>query len=207
MSYTQEQTLYAAVHENGLNDLFQAFFGVRGHYLEYATPAYTQGVSPAMATALPPIIIDLLPLFYLDIEYLIKFSIPTVDIVPAVITGILDPGFNQFRVKSGVKLEMTINNIQLFSVLVDVFGLCEPMVVSSTPGTGSIGIKLKQIEIVDLPPPFEDIAEFILFPILKFALANVHIPFNTMTVGAFVFQLLQGPLADQNLLKLRGTVL
>jgi hypothetical protein len=206
MSYTQEQTLYAAVHENGLNDLFKAFFGVRGHYLEYSTPAYTQGLTPAMATAMPPIILNLSGFFQLDIEYLIKFSIPMVDIVPAPITGILDPGSNQFRIKSGVKLEMMINTIQLFSVTVDVFGKCEPVVVSSTPGTGSIGIKLKQIEIVDLPPPFEDIAELILFPILKFALAAAHIPFNTMTVGAFVFQLLQGPLADQNLLKVRGNV-
>lgn len=203
MSYTQKQTLYAAVHENGLNDLFQSFFGVRGHYLRYGTPGYALGTPPAMATLQPPIIINLGILGNIDIEYQITFSIPTVEIFPAVVTGHLDPGPNQLRVKSGVKLEMMINGMQLFSVTVDAFGLCEPVIVSSPPG---IGIKLKQIEIA-LPQPYKNIAELILFPILKLALANAHIPFKTMTLDAFVFQLLQGPLADQNRLKVRGTVL
>jgi hypothetical protein len=205
MSYTHEQTLYAAVHENGLNDLFEAFFRVRGHYLEYGTPDYVPQTT-AMGTSLPPIIIDLKPIIYLDIEYDIKFLTPRVDIVPAAPTG-LNLGTNDFVIKTRVKVESTINKIPLFSASADVYCLCEPIVISSTPGTGSIGIKLKQVKIVGLPQSVEAILESIALAILQFALAAVHIPFNTMTVGAFVFQLVSGPQANNDRLYVRGNVI
>jgi hypothetical protein len=213
VSYTQEQTLYAALHENGLNDLFQAFFGVRGHYLEYGTPFYVPATtSAAMATHLPAIQIDLLPLFFLNIEYDLKFSIPAVDIFPvanptALPPEIGTPVIGDFVIRTRLTFKSIINGSPLVSASVDVFGLCAPIVISSAPGTGAIGINLKKIEFVDLPQPLEDIAESVIFLILKFALAAVHIPFNTMTVGAFVFQLVAGPQANNHSLNIRGDVI
>lgn len=87
-------------------------------------------------------------------------------------------------------------------------GLCEPVVLNSSPGTGEIGIKVKRVEIVDIAPEsLESIVECVILMMLQAALANLRLPFNVLTAGAFGLILLVGPVAETDQIKVRGNAL
>lgn len=202
MSFTQEQNLFAGLDENGLNDLLKAFFGVRGHYLEYGTPFYVPPAPSPMTTPVSaihfgPIVID----------YDLRFSIPVVDIFPAT-TTIPPVGFGEFNVTTTLTVQSIINSfLALPTASLQVVGLCAPVVVNGTPGTGTIGLDLKQVEIASLTDPLKTWVETIVLWILKIALAGVQIPFNTLTIGVLGLELLVGPLATNNEIEVRGRAL
>ena len=98
--------------------------------------------------------------------------------------------------------------ISILKANLGVIALCHPLVISSAPGSGQIGIGLDQVEIVDIKPDdLETLVECLLKMILQAVLSNFRLPFNTITAGAFGLILLAGPLAEQDQIKVRGNAL
>lgn len=218
MSFTQTESLFAGVHELGINDLFQAVFRARPHYLNYGTPTFVP-VTTAVLTSIPALAFPGVPG---GIQFAIAFSIPTVDIVPdnSGGTAALIPGPGEFTVTTTVTIFFQCgtqgrpNDLSgavrpiILQTSLQVVGLCEPIVLSPSPGTGEIGIKLKRVEIVDITPDtLESIVECLILMMLQAVLANVRLPFNVLTAGAFGLILLVGPVAETDQIKVRGNAL
>lgn len=218
MSFTQAQQLFGGVHELGINDLLSAFLSARPRHLNYGTPAFVPATTAAV-TSIPALAFPGIPG---GIQFALSFSIPTVDINPDNSAGAaaLIPGPGEFTASTTVRIvfqcgtQRTPNDPQgpgrlgLIDTSLQVIGLCEPIVISSTPGIGEIGIKVKRVEIVDIrPETLEALVECLILMILQAALANVRLPFNTLTVGAFGLILLAGPNAETDQIKVRGNAL
>jgi hypothetical protein len=203
MSLTQTQTIFAGVHETGINDLLLAFFRARPRHLRYGTPPLVPGTTVS-GTSVPAI-----TFFGHTIQFLITCDIPTVDITPGGAgSAALMPGANEFTVRTNLNFTVLIDNGLPITGSLLVLGLCEPFVAVSTPGTGQVGITLKRVEIVDITPNWvESLVEGLVLGILQTVLATVRFPFNTITAGAFGLILLVGPTADANQIKVRGNAL
>ena len=204
MSLTQAEHIFGGVHETGINDLLQAFFTARPRYLRYGTPLFVPVTTVAETS------VAAISFFGLNIQFLITCSpIPTVDITPGGAgSTALPPGVNEFTVRTTLNFTVVINNLPRITGSLQVFGLCEPFVAVSTPGTGQIGITLKRVEIVDITPdPVESLIEGLALGILQTILATVRLPFNTITAGTFGLILLAGPTAETNQIKVRGNAL
>jgi hypothetical protein len=216
MSLTQAETVFAGVQELGINDLLRAFFLARPRYLHYGTPAFVP-TTTVNATSIPAVMFPGVPG---GIHFALHFSIPTVDVHPDNSGGAapLVPGPGQFTIKTMVEIVVQCGTRRpnddrppsgpILNVKLDVVGLCAPVVISSAPGTGEIGIQLDKIEITDIKPDeLESIVECVLLMVLQAVLANVRLPFNVWTTGAFGLILLAGPLAEQDQIKVRGNAL
>ena len=218
MSFTQVEHLFAGVDELGINDLLQAFFTARPRHLIYGTPALVP-VTTVAATSIPALAFPGIPG---GIQFAFVFSIPTVDINPDSSggTAVLIPGAGEFTVTTTVRIFFQCGSRKSPKDQIDrgrptfletelrVVGLCQPVVISSLPGTGEIGIQVKRVEIVDIrPDSLESIVECLMLMILQSVLANVRLPFNALTAGAFGLILLAGPVAEADQIKVRGNAL
>lgn len=203
MSLTQAEHIFGGVHETGINDLLRAFFTARPRYLRFGTPLFVP-VTKVAETSVAAI-----SFFGLNIQFLIDCQIPVVDITPGGAgSTALTPGVNEFTVRTTLNFTVAVNNLPQITGSLRVLGLCGPFVAVSTPGTGQIGITLKRVEIVDITPdPVESLIEALALGILQTMLANVRLPFNTITAGAFGLILLAGPTAETNQIKVRGNAL
>lgn len=204
MSLTQAQTIFAGVHETGINDLLLAFFRARPRHLRYGTPLFVPATT-VMATS-----VSAISFFGLNIQFQIACEpIPTVDITPGGAgSAALMPGVNEFTVRTNLNFTVVINNGPPITGSLLVLGLCGPFIAVSTPGTGQLGIVLKRVEIVDITPNWvESLVEGLVLGILQTVLATVRFPFNTITAGAFGLILLVGPTAETDQIKVRGNAL
>jgi hypothetical protein len=158
------------------------------------------------------------------IQFAFAFTIPTVDINPDSSggTAVLIPGPGEFTVTTTVRILFQCGSQSqrspndhfdrvrptFLETELRVLGLCQPIVISSSPGTGEIGIQVKKVEIVDIrPDELESIVECLILMILQSVLANVRLPFNALTAGAFGLILLAGPVAEADQIKVRGNAL
>ena len=218
MSFTQAEHLFAGVHELGINDLLLAFFRARPHHLNYGTPIFVPATTVA-ATSIPSLTFPGIPG---GVQFFISFSIPTVDINPdnSGGTAAIIPGPGEFTISTRVTIFFQCGTQRnphdpggsgtphLLQTTLQVVGLCEPFVISSAPGTGVIGIRLKRVEIVDITPDtLESIVECLILMMLQAVLGNVRLPFHTLTAGAFGLILLVGPNAETDQIKVRGNAL
>jgi len=217
MSLTQAETVFGSVHELGIDDLFKEFFAARPRYLNYGTPVFVP-LTTVNATAIPAVNFPGVPG---GIQFSLQFSIPTTDIHPPTVAAPLTPGPGQFTVQTTVTMRMMCGSqrqdhpagtapgpISILKANLSVIALCHPIVISSAPGSGQIGIGLDQVEVVDIKPDdLETLVECLLKMILQAVLSNFRLPFNTITAGAFGLILLVGPLAEQDQIKVRGNAL
>jgi len=207
MSLTQAETVFGSVHELGINDLFKEFFTARPRYLNYGAPLFVP-VTTVNATAIPAVNFPGVPG---GIQFSLQFSIPTTDIHPPIVAAPLTPGPGQFTVQTTVTMRMMCGSqrqdhpagtapgpISILKANLGVIALCHPLVISSAPGSGQIGIGLDDLETL---------VECLLKMIFQAVLSNFRLPFNTITAGAFGLILLAGPLAEQDQIKVRGNAL
>lgn len=224
MSFTQAEHLYAGINEHGINDLLNAFFNARGGYLHYFTPPFVP--SNSAATAMPPITFpfSMLGLSYnITVNYIVDFTNPSVDVQPDNSGSPFSPPpqSGEFTVRTTMtgtieltaKLQsfpytaITSGPINLSSSPLEVWGLCAPVVISSQPGTGVIGINVKKVIVI---PPTSILGvniDTIMLNVLQSILKDVKIPFHTFTAGAFGLILLAGPVAETDHFKVRGNAL
>jgi hypothetical protein len=178
-------------------------------------PNASQTYYPPISFSYPPTN----PLFFITLSFNVNFSIPTVDIHPASMpwSATLPPNPGEFTVRTRLIVSakvlsfppLTNPNPLPLGFVADVLGRCEP-VVSNSSGTGTIGINVKDVHVVPLTPTGlspSPILDAILLTILQAILANVSIPFNTFTAGAFGLSLQVGPLSRNHQFELRGQAL
>lgn len=222
MSLTQTEHVFAGAHENGINDLFQAIFTARRHYLNYGTSSFVSATT-ATATNVSPIAFPGVPG---GIEYAIAFGIPVVDCFPDSSGGAspLPLAKNQFTIHTRVKLTLgcaqwsvddrdhapegnpRVSRAPITTTL-DLWARCQPTVSYYSPGVGNIGIQVDAIKIPAIKPAsLEAVLECLLRMMLQGALSNVKLPFKPLSMGAFSLILLRGPLVEDDQIKLSGDV-
>jgi hypothetical protein len=216
MSFTETETVFAGVHEAGVNDLFKAFFTARPRFLTFATPGLVPPAAPF--TSVPAIAFPGIPG---GIEYRIRFSIPEVDFDPDSSGGSspLPVGPGQLNLRT--KVIITVGCYRFFdgndkehqgtvtpiSTSLEVWARGKPSVTYFSPGNGEVGFALDEVEIVDITPnSLESVMECILRMVLQSVIRNVRLPFNTLTAGAFSLALVRGPEIADDQVKIYGNV-
>lgn len=240
MSLTETQAVYAAIHENALNDLLTAFCTDRPRHLTYGSPSFVPATSVA-ATAMAAIPFPGVPG---GIQWRVRLSIPQVDLfkqtapLPPEMT--LSPG--QFSASIGVQICLGCAQIKIdpkpprpkgdpaafvgvsdnketkaaatrakhpiaeltcFALKVFVIGHVEHVIAET--GEDAIALAVDQVEIVDISPDgLESLLECLLFMILQAALADIRLPLRALRAGAFQLSLTQGPLIEEDQVKVRG---
>lgn len=212
MSLTRTHEVYAAVHEDGINDLITAFYDARRRYFVYGTPIFFPSTTAA-ATSVPPINFPGVPS---GIQYAIGFFPPRVDLHPDSSGGAspLPPQPNQFSVGAKVVLAVLcggrdrpnddIKGGRFATEFVELEIHARGSVVNDATG---IGFRAEQIEIVDITPEnLESALECVLLMILNATLENVRIPLDTVSIGAFSLTLADGPRIEDDQVKVWGTI-
>jgi hypothetical protein len=216
MSLTQTHHLFGGISETGIDHFLDVFFTARPHLLAYGSPYFA-----ANQNLVTLIDTSSLPVFLSGLQFLLKFAIPQVDITPPNTAGeLLPPGTDQFTVFTAARILFlcgmpsnptrggdTNKGGHLIELELKLAALCEPRVVDATPGTGTIGIDLVELEITGVAPPgLEQILECILTAVLRWALAQVILPFHVFTLDGVSLTLQQGPLAVDNQIEVRGDI-
>lgn len=199
MSLTQTHHVFAGVHETGLNDLLRVFLTARPRHLKFGTPPYVQ--TPADGTQMQPISIGLL-----TIAYVVTFAIPIADITPGAAGIVPAPGPNQFVLMTSATLTIDINGNSTNGSF-NVVALCAPVVTNGQSGSGTIGINVIQATPTNVTPAWLQPAVNAILQALVQQVAAMSFPFNTLTVGAFQFNLLAGPTAIADEIQMRGDAL
>jgi hypothetical protein len=87
----------------------------------------------------------------------------------------------------------------------DVFAVGRIVHVLTTSGEDAITFEVDAVEIVDISPDeVESVLECLLFMILQAVLADIRLPLRALRVGAFQLVLTQGPLVEDDQIKVRG---
>jgi hypothetical protein len=77
--------------------------------------------------------------------------------------------------------------------------------VMTSTGEDAIALAVDAVEIVDIAPTeVESLLECLLFMILQAVLAEIRLPLRALRVGAFHLALTQGPLIEDDQIKVRG---
>lgn len=215
MSLTLGDTVFAGVHEDGLNDFLRAFFGARPRYLLYGTPLFVPTTTVA-ATSLPPIAFPGVPG---GIDFLVAFSIPEVDLHPDSSGGTwpLKPDPGEFTLRTEVLLMLACKRARKpgderppfdpIRVVLEVYARGRPEVATFGPGNGEIRLVLEQIEIVDIrPDELESLIECLILMMLRAALQNFVLPFEALSLDFITLILKNGPLIADDQLKVWGDV-
>jgi hypothetical protein len=96
--------------------------------------------------------------------------------------------------------ELTCCRLTLFAL-----GHLEHVLTSA--GEDAIALALDAVEIVDIKPDdVESVLECLLFVILQAVLAEIRLPLRALRAGAFQFSITQGPLIEDDQIKVRGNV-
>lgn len=235
MSLTDAQTVFAAIHEDALNDMLTAFCNARPRYLNYGSPAFVP-VTTASETRIDAIPFPGIPG---GIQWRISLSTPQVDLFKQ--TRALPPelalGPGQFSAALEARLCIECRKIKIdpqpprthgrynpdqrkgerpddkhplseltcFNLRVFAVGHLEH--VTGPMGGDAIALAVDAVEIVDIQPDgLESFLECLMFLILQAALAEIRLPLEALRVGAFSLVPVVGPLIEDDQIKARGTL-
>jgi hypothetical protein len=211
MSLTMGNEVFAAAHENGINDLIGAFFKSRRRYFVYGTPAFVPATT-AMATQIAALTF---PGIGAGIDFAVIFTQPTVDLHPDSSGGTspLPPQANQFTLHTKVILavlcgqrdrqdDVTHTATSTKLTFLDVFARGRIIRIGN-----AINLQVDDIEIVDIQPDsLETVLECVIRMMLNAVLTQLDIPLDTLSVGAFSLTLTSGPLIETDQVKVWGTI-
>ncbi len=214
MSLTEVQTLFGAVHENGINDFLTAFFTARPRYLAYGSTGFVP-VTTVAATSVPAIAFPGIPG---GIQFGVVFTIPTVDLHPATGGGSapLPPGLGQFTLKTTVTLALLCGQgseqqqgtvfVPRGSALIATLDVLARGTIISVGG--SVGLQVTDVELVDITPDaLESLMECLIRMLLQAVLSNIRIPLNALVAGAVpLVSLVRGPDIATDQVKLWGNI-
>ncbi len=218
MSYTQTHHLFAELSEEGANDLIEAFFKARPHYLTYGSwplvSATTVNETQVAAIAAPPLLTSPIP-------FKVSFSIPAVDFYPqdAPMPELaLLP--NQFSLKTSAEITILCGADvvrgngherdgrlgQEIHCGFDLYAVGR--VVNRFTSQGQcVGFEVDDLDIQDIKPDcLEDILNCILCQAINNVLQDFNIPLPMLSAGAFALVLEQGPQVGKDEVDAWGTL-
>jgi hypothetical protein len=230
MSLTQVHDVFAAIHEDGLNDLLRRFFTTRPKYLNYGSPGFVASTT-VNATQMPAI---QFPGVSGGIDWSVRLDIPVVDAHPqsAALPPELDPLGPQ-RLSLRTTVEICVNcseggepehpddygnyddrypdrppkgDLQPVCFKVEVYAIAHAEQTSSPDGD-AVRLIVDAIEIVDLEPnELESVIECLLLQILRAVLASVRLPLTALRAGAFQLAPTAGPEVENDQIEMYGAV-
>ncbi len=230
MSLTQAENVFASINEDALNDVLTAFCTDRPRYLVYGSPSFVPATTVA-ETTMPAIAFPGVPG---GIQWRVRLTIPRVDLfqqtTPLPPELSLSPG--QFSLSLRVELCVECRRLRIdprpprdkfgegqpgagndgrqsrgepICCRLDVFAVGHLELVMTSSGEEAVTFAVDGIEIVDITPnELESVIECVLFMILQAVLADIRLPLRALRAGAFQLVLIQGPLIEDNQIKVRG---
>jgi len=224
MSLTEAERVFAAAHEDGLNDVLAAFFHARPRYLSYGSPGFVP-VTTITDTQMPAIPFPGVPG---GIDWSVRLEPPKVDLHPRTTTLPPELGFppGGISVQTAATLCVACESRRRDEDREkedregrrhgeEAKGTCFRIGVAAvggierTTGAGgdSIRIRIDAIELVDIEPgDLEAVIECLLLQVVRAMLAQVAIPLETLRAGAFSLSLTRGPEVGDDQIKLYGMV-
>jgi hypothetical protein len=213
MSLTEGSEVVAAAHEDGLNDLLQAFFTARPRHLRYGTSAFVPSTT-VTETHVSEISFPGVPG---GIHYAVIFEIPILDLHPDTLGGPLPPGPGQFSVSTKVSLGVLCGPRRQPDPTHEVSLPPNEFKVTSlglhARGTvvavgNDMVFQVEAVEIVDVTPDdLESVLECILLLIIQAVLATVRIPFNKLSADVFsLVTVTDGPRIEEDQVKIFGKI-
>jgi hypothetical protein len=231
MSLTEVHDVFAAIHEDGLNDLLRRFFGTRPKYLNYGSPGFVAATT-VNATQMPAIQFPGIPG---GIDWSVRIDIPHVDAHPqsSALPPELDPlGAQRLSVRTSV--EICVNcvsrredqprddrhhddddkfpdrpprgDLRPACFKVEVYAITRAERTSSPDGD-AVRLIVDAIEIVDLSPTeLESVIECLLLQILRAVLASVRLPLTALRAGAFELVPTAGPEIENDQIEMYGAI-
>ncbi len=230
MSLTEAQSVFAAIHEDGLNDLLQRFFAARPRYLSYGSPGFVAATT-VNSTQMSAIQFPGIPG---GIDWSVQIARPRVDAHPqsAPLPAELDPlGLQRLSIHTVVEICINCNerqnrgrepenhphddhhgdkppsgNLRPVCFKVEVFAIAHAERTSSPDGD-AIRFIVDAIELVDLQPTdFETLIECLLLQILRAVLASVRLPLPALSAGAFSLTPAVGPEIENDQIEMYGSL-
>jgi len=213
VSFTQAHHVFAGVSETGINTFLKAVCTARGHYLNYGSSAFVPATTSG-ATNMASIPFPGIPG---GIQWAVSLSTPVLDLFPDSSGGTspLPPVANGFNVHTKAAIQIGCATWQgkdraqmtPLKTVLDVWALGEIVSHYSGPGTGFISLKVDSVRIPGIKPDSLDkVLECLLRMILAAALANLTLPFQAFSLGAFQLILEQGPEISDNQVKVWGNI-
>jgi len=208
MSLTQSDSLFAALHEGGANDITQAFFRARPRLLNYGSPLFIPATTVA-GTSMPRISFPGVPG---GLEWAVRFTVPIVDFHPDSSGGMpppltLPPG--RFSLRSTVTLWMFCGRRgesvdRVVETSLDLWAVGS-LLVRNVDGTSTVGFRVDAVELAGvLPETLGAFLECMIRMMINAALAPLNIPLKAMTAGAFTLVLTRGPLIETDQVEIWG---
>lgn len=203
MSLTGSDGLFAAVHENGINDFIAAYFNARPRYLTLGSSFF---VPSTTVTATRVDAIDIGG----GIHFLVSLERPVVDLHPDTFGFGLPPGPNQFSIEVKARLTILCRKRRGRQDDTGKQPSGEPLSTSlAICGTGHIervGNELRlvvdEVEIKDITPDtLESIIECIMRMVISEALEGLRIPYNSVFIGIGNINPSTGPLIADDQVK------
>jgi len=229
MSLTQAHDVFAAIHENGLDDLLRRFFSARPKYLNYGSPGFVAATTVS-ATQMPAIQFPGVPG---GIDWSVRFERPRVDAHPqsAGLPPELDPlGPQRVSIHTAVQICVECSSgerrddhgepdrpndnpdrpigkvLRPTCFIVEVFAIAHAE-RSSSPTGDALRLVVDAIELVDLEPNgLESVIECLLLQILRAVLASVRLPLTALRAGAFELVPAAGPFIEDDQIEMFGDV-
>jgi hypothetical protein len=234
VSLTSGEDVFVAIHEDGLNDLLQAFFTARPRYLNYGSQAFVSATSVS-ATRIDAIAFPGIPG---GIDWSVHIEIPRVDVHPQSVG--LPPELNPLgvqRVSLSTKVDLCVDcgdherdperdgrdgkdpdhehdhgerpaggKLTPACAYIEVYAIAG---VERTTLNGKPAVRLivDAIELVDVDPnALEQVLECVLLKIIRAAIAPAVLPLDAIAVRTFTLTPTTGPDAQNDQLELAGTL-
>ena len=186
MSLTGTSGLFSAVHEDGLNDFIQAYFGSRPRYLRIGSSPFVNSttVSGTHVDA-----IDIGGGSGGGVHFLIELEMPVLDLHPDTKGFALPPGPNQFSLE--IKARLTIicrkKRQRQSEKEPSSENLSTDLAVCAQGHIERSGSRLNfvidNVEIKDIhPDSLESIIECILRMVLNEALEDLRLPYQSIFI-------------------------
>jgi hypothetical protein len=235
MSLTETEEVFAGIHENALNDLLAAFCTDRPRHLVYGSPSFVPATTVAETTmpaiGFPGVPGGIQWRVRLTIPRVDLFK-QTMALPPELT---LQPGQFSARIGVELCLDCRRLKIdprpprgtrghdkeddrhdptpddrhpikEPTCCVLRVFAVGHLEHVLTSTGEDAIALAVDAIEIVDIAPnDVEAVLECLLFMILQAVLAEIRLPLRALRVGAFQLALTQGPLIEDDQVKVRGS--
>ena len=226
MSMTQTAEVFAAIHEDALNDMLRAFFSARPRYRRYGSPTFVPAtsVNETQIGAIP------FPGVPGGIQWRVQFETPRVDLFKQTMTLppqlTLAPG--QFSLRTVVELCMLCARRRddrdptgkpnddrqppprpdnVVCTKLEVYGTGHLDAWTDGSGNGEVRLRVDAVELVDVSPDgLESLLECLLRMVLDAALAQVVLPIQALRAGAFQLVVTNGPLIDDDRIQVFGNV-
>jgi hypothetical protein len=221
LSHTEAQTVFAGVHENGINDFLRAFFTARRRHLAYGSPGFVP-FTTATSTRIPAISFPGIPG---GIQFMVGFGFPTIDLHPATGGGSapLPPGPEQFTLKTTVILALgcaqggeqqldpreTIVGFPTSLGLTPLYATIDVMARGTIITVeDSVGLNVTEVELFNVTPDaLETLLECLIRMLLQAVISNIKIPLKALIAGAVPhLSLVRGPEIATDQVKLWGNV-